>query len=33
MEKIKWNLDATHSSVDFAIRHIMVSKVKVRFIL
>lgn len=31
MAKYKWDLDAAHSSVDFAIRHMMVSKVKGTF--
>jgi polyisoprenoid-binding protein YceI len=31
MAKAKWNVDAAHSSVNFAIRHMMVSKVKGMF--
>jgi polyisoprenoid-binding protein YceI len=31
MAKTKWALDVAHSSVDFAIRHMMVSKVKGNF--
>ncbi|PFJ08960.1 hypothetical protein COD67_22995 [Bacillus cereus] len=31
MEKTKWNVDTAHSSVDFSIRHMMVSKVKGTF--
>jgi polyisoprenoid-binding protein YceI len=31
MAKSKWNMDPAHSSVDFAIRHMMVSKVKGTF--
>jgi polyisoprenoid-binding protein YceI len=31
MTTSKWNLDVAHSSIDFAIRHMMVSKVKGAF--
>ncbi|WP_416828838.1 YceI family protein [Ectobacillus polymachus] len=31
MTKNKWNIDTAHSSIDFAIRHMMVSKVKGTF--
>ncbi|MFF2447047.1 YceI family protein [Neobacillus sp. NPDC058068] len=31
MEKTKWNVDTAHSSIDFSIRHMMVSKVKGTF--
>jgi len=31
MAKAKWNLDASHSSVDFSIRHMMIAKVKGTF--
>ncbi|WHY87074.1 YceI family protein [Neobacillus novalis] len=31
MEKTKWNVDTAHSSVDFSIRHMMVSKVRGTF--
>ncbi|AZU62665.1 YceI family protein [Neobacillus mesonae] len=31
MTKTKWNVDPAHSSIDFAIRHMMVSKVKGTF--
>lgn len=31
MAKNKWNVDPAHSSIDFAIRHMMVSKVKGTF--
>lgn len=27
----KWNLDSAHSSIDFSIRHMMISKVKGTF--
>jgi polyisoprenoid-binding protein YceI len=29
--KTKWNLDSTHSSITFAVRHMVVSKVRGRF--
>ena len=29
--KTKWNLDGTHSSINFAVRHMVVSKVRGRF--
>ncbi len=28
---MKWNLDTTHSAVDFSVRHLMISTVKGRF--
>ena len=31
MAKSKWNLDASHSSVDFSVRHMMIAKVKGTF--
>jgi polyisoprenoid-binding protein YceI len=31
MAREKWNFDATHSSVDFVVRHMVVSKVRGRF--
>jgi polyisoprenoid-binding protein YceI len=31
MAKVKWNLDASHSSVDFSVRHMMIAKVKGTF--
>lgn len=31
MAKVKWNVDAAHSSIDFSIRHMMISKVKGTF--
>jgi polyisoprenoid-binding protein YceI len=31
MAREKWNFDATHSSVDFVVRHMAVSKVRGRF--
>ncbi|MBP1991472.1 YceI family protein [Paenibacillus eucommiae] len=31
MAKTKWNIDASHSSVDFTIRHMMIAKVKGTF--
>lgn len=31
MAKTKWNLDASHSSVDFSVRHMMIAKVKGTF--
>jgi polyisoprenoid-binding protein YceI len=31
MAKVKWAVDATHSSVDFTIRHMMIAKVKGSF--
>jgi polyisoprenoid-binding protein YceI len=29
--KTKWNLDGAHSGVNFAVRHMVVSKVRGRF--
>jgi polyisoprenoid-binding protein YceI len=31
MALVKWNLDHAHSSVDFTVRHLLVSKVRGRF--
>ncbi|MFY0544272.1 YceI family protein [Brevibacillus sp. H7] len=31
MAKSKWSVDATHSSIDFSIRHMMIAKVKGTF--
>jgi polyisoprenoid-binding protein YceI len=31
MSKVKWTVDATHSSIDFSIRHMMIAKVKGSF--
>ncbi|MFA8439911.1 YceI family protein [Pueribacillus sp. YX66] len=31
MAKVKWNVDTAHSSIDFSIRHMMISKVKGTF--
>jgi polyisoprenoid-binding protein YceI len=31
MSKSHWNVDATHSSIDFTIRHMMIAKVKGSF--
>ena len=29
--KTKWNLDGTHSGINFAVRHMVVSKVRGQF--
>ncbi len=31
MEKIKWNIDASHSEIDFSVKHLMVAKVRGHF--
>jgi polyisoprenoid-binding protein YceI len=31
MSKVKWNVDASHSSIDFSVRHMMIAKVKGSF--
>lgn len=31
MSKVKWAVDASHSSIDFSIRHMMIAKVKGTF--
>jgi polyisoprenoid-binding protein YceI len=31
MSKVKWSVDASHSSLDFSIRHMMIAKVKGTF--
>ena len=30
---MKWNLDLSHSNVDFSVKHMMVSKVKGQILL
>lgn len=31
MAKVKWNVDTAHSSIDFSVRHMMISRVKGTF--